>query len=342
MQKCIAAVATLALLGATQGAQVAARLDATASAYYANVAAIALVTGRDTTMDYYQRLLDDKDMLDEPAPNDYTTAMWEHSVSTITRLDLSLAQQLLTKSFTPMGSIRGLAETFVQSSKDGTMQPVAVYVPSSYEPGKRAPLVVFLHGRPQSESQLLAPQFVTDLADRTGTIVVAPYGRAYYDFVGSESDVYDALAAAETAFTIDTRRRYLAGYSMGGFSVFGVAPKHPDDWSAVMCIAGSLLGSRAHDVVSLMARTPFYVLTGTRDDSIPTQYPTTTAIYLRNMGIPVTFYSEAEGKHRLYSLLPILTQAWDDMHHGIVRTPYQLVGGMTLPGAPPQQTNLKP
>jgi dienelactone hydrolase len=334
-------LAALILVAASPKQALVATIDTTAQSYFNDVAAISQLTGRDTAMDYYQRLVDDADLLEEPAPSDYTDAMWHHSVNEIVRLDLSVVDQLIKRSFRPMASIRGLQETFVKSSKDGTMQPVAVYVPASYDPGKPAPLVVFLHGRPQSESQLLAPQFVGDLAERTGSIVVAPYGRAYYDFVGTESDVYDAYDAALKAFAIDPRKRYLVGYSMGGFSVFGVAPLHPDDWSGVMCIAGSLLGSRAHRVVAELSKTPFYVLTGTADDSIPTQYPTATAVYLRDQGLPVTFYSLPGGKHRLFTLLPILTQAWDDMHHGIVRSPVQLSGGLLLPGAQPS-TNLKP
>ena len=88
---------------------------------------------------------------------------------------------------------------------------------------------------------------------------VAPYGRGYYDFQGSQSDVYDALAAAEQAFTIDPRKRYLAGYSMGGFSVFLVAPMRPNAWSAVMSIAGALLVRARTKSTSMLSSTPFYI-----------------------------------------------------------------------------------
>ena len=50
------------------------------------------------------------------------------------------------------------------------MQPVALYVPSTYTPEKPAPLVVFLHGRLQPESHLIAPEFIESLAESTGTI----------------------------------------------------------------------------------------------------------------------------------------------------------------------------
>ena len=128
---------------------------------------------------------------------------------------------------------------------------------------------------------------------------------------------------------------------MGGFSVFEVAPDHPNEWAAVMSIAGSLLGSDSQRVVTLMRTIPFYVLTGSADDSIPTEYPTSTAAYLQSAGFEVSFYSQAGGIHRLVTLLPILTQAWNDMLHGIVRAPPQSLGSIKLPSMIPTNA-LKP
>jgi dienelactone hydrolase len=123
--------------------------------------------------------------------------------------------------------------------------------------------------------------------------------------------------------------------------VYEVAAVHPDEWSAVMSIAGALLGSNAQRVVAAIPRTPVYVLTGTQDDSIPTQYPAATAAFLHSSGIEVSFYSLPGGTHRLITLLPILTQAWSDMLHGVVRAPPESFAGMALPGAIPTMS-LKP
>ncbi len=305
------------LLAAATGST-ADTLRGVAAVYYASAAQIASLTGRDTTMDYYQRLLDDAD---------------QGVTGAAAQLDLSLATQLLRRSFTPISAIRGLAETFVRSSTDGTMQPVAVYVPLNYSPARPAPLVVFLHGRLQPESHLIAPDFVVDLAERTNTIVVAPYGRGYYDFRGAENDVYDALNAAIKAFNVDPHRRYLAGYSMGGFSLFRIAPMHPADWSALMTIAGSILASGAAGVVGKMQHARFYVVTGARDGIVPTSYPTGTAIFLRDSGLAVTFYSEPDGTHALASLRSSFSSAWTDMERGVVRLPVGLSGAADLPSA---------
>jgi pimeloyl-ACP methyl ester carboxylesterase len=331
----LSAVALILVMGSSAG-DLRVTLRATADGYLADIAAIAPVAGRDTTFDYYERLRTDATLLDDPSvPVGYTAEQWTQTVERVAELDISLAEQLRDRSYEAMSSIRGLGEAFVRSSKDGTMQPVAVYVPRSYAAGKPAPLLVLLHGNPQSETQLLAPPFIEDLADRTGTIVVAPWGRGYYDFRGSAADVYDAFQAAGQAFTIDPRKRFLAGYSMGGFSVFEVAPLHPDDWSAVMCIAGALLGSDASRVVAFMRRTPFYVLTGSADDSIPTEYPTATAAFLQSAGFEVSFYSQPGGIHRMITILPILTQAWDDMLGQIVRPMPTARGNIVLPVALP-------
>jgi poly(3-hydroxybutyrate) depolymerase len=327
------------IVGAAAGALAAAgggtadTLRSVAAQYYANAGKIASLAGRDTVMDYYQRLLDDADLAGDPPPSGLTTQAWQALTTTEASLDISLATQLLRGSVLPMASIRGLGETLVRSSRDGTLQPLAVYVPRDYSAQRAAPLIVFLHGRLEPESHLLAISQLDDLAEQTHTIVVAPYGRGSYDFQGAESDVYDALDAASGAFRIDAGKRYLAGYSMGGFSAFRIAPMHPADWSAVMSVAGSLLASRAPAVVSRMGASKFYVLTGARDDNVPTRYAEATASVLRDAGMAVTFYSQADGTHALHTLQPILAQAWSDMERGVVRLPLGLPEGATLPEA---------
>ena len=110
------------------------------------------------------------------------------------------------------------------SRVDRTWQLVAVYVPP-LRPA-RAPLAIVLHGNPQTEAELLAPPWLRRLADRTGTILVAPYGRGIYDYAEpAATDVYDLLTAVQEALPVDRGRTYLAGYSMGGFSVFKIGPR---------------------------------------------------------------------------------------------------------------------
>jgi hypothetical protein len=258
--RAIGAAAAIAMLMGVSASSTQLRQDlhATAAVYYDKVADFAPLVGRDTAMDYLQRLNDDYDALGDAASwHGYTQEQRQAYLVNEATLDLSLIHQIMTRQFQPLGSIRGLGETLLRSSVDGTMQPVAAYVPSTYRVGRPAPLVMFLHGRPQSESNLLAPPFIAALAERTGSIIIAPYVRGEYDIPKMASDVYDALAAATGAFTIDSRKRYLAGYSAGGFSVFQVGPVHPGDWTAVMSISGGLIDRQSQRVLSTMRMTPF-------------------------------------------------------------------------------------
>lgn len=340
-----AAAAAVALMAVAPGEpSLRDRLRETQTEYYAHLVALEPIVGRYSVTDYMQRLVDDGEDLDQSndVPDGFTFEQWHDYTRHKAMLDISLAHQVLSQHYDSMESVRGLGEVLVRSTLDGTMQPVTMYVPSSYSPSHPAPLVIFLHGHPQAETSLMSPDYVAKLAEATGSIVAAPYGRGYYDFRGSIADVYDTVAAVNKAFAIDPRRRYLAGYSMGGFSVFEVGPIHPDTWSAIMCISGGLLGHDSHMVLAMFPRTPFYVLTGTDDDAIPTKYPTDTAIFLANNDVPVSFYSQPHGTHRIVTLLPIFAQAWDDMHHGIVRSPPPQEAGVTLPSMAPKTTTLKP
>ncbi len=84
-------------------------LQATAAAYRANMVSIARLAGRDTTYDYYERLLDDLDLLDDQSiPTGYTVEQWSQTIRRIASLDLSLARQLLEGSASSISSIRGL------------------------------------------------------------------------------------------------------------------------------------------------------------------------------------------------------------------------------------------
>lgn len=315
-----AALLTLATLGAT--GSFPERLRSVAATYYARATTISAITNRYSTMDYYQRLLDDADTLSDPATQQSPVRL--QIVQAQAHLDLSLAQQLLSDTFEPMESIRGAGEALVRSSKDGTMEPVAVYVPQHYSPNNPASLVIFLHGRLQPESQLVAPLFMQQIAEENNTVVVAPYGRGYYDFAGSESDVYDAYDAAIKAFSTTPTRRYLIGFSMGAVSVFKIALMRPDGWAAIMSIAGALPNTEEYSVVADMHNARFYVVTGEQDQVVSPSNSVSTATSLRNAGLAISFYSVPDGTHSLYALRSAIARAWSDMIRGTIRAPLGL------------------
>jgi hypothetical protein len=292
--------------------------------------------GSDAAADFRRRLFDDLERQQMPPPEGYALEDWTETVAAITRLDIDAVDQLVGGTAAPLRATPGLHEVLVPSRVDRTWQLVAEYVPPLL--AARAPLAILLHGNPQTEAELLGQPWLRRLADRTGTILVAPFGRGIYDYAEpAATDVYDLLAAVQQAFPIDRGRTYLAGYSMGGFSVFKIGPRGGYRWAAVLCISGAILNSGVRPVSIVWHDMPVYVVTGANDTSIPARYGEQTAGFLAAIGLPVSFYEEPRGSHALRTLAPSLQRAWEDMHAGLVRpdsVPVSRSGFALPPSAP--------
>lgn len=287
--------------------------------------------------EYATRLREDLAGRNDAPPPGYGDEDWRDTLASIAALDVAGARQLADGVRDPLTMSPGLHEIVIPSSVDGTWQSAALYVPASYRAGTRAPLVVALHGNPQTESQLLGQPYLRRLAERTGSVIVAPFARGIYDYAEpAATDVYDALAAVQQALPVDRGRTYLVGYSMGGFSLFKIGPRGGSHWRAVMCISGAILNSGVRAVSLVWAETPLYVVNGARDDQIPARYGEQTATYLAGLGLPVSFYQQPDGTHAVRTMMPVLTRAWDDMHAGAVRPDSVPRGrGFGLPQAAP-------
>lgn len=323
------ALAFAALLESTPAATVA-RLEASLALFQHARTSIERKIGNSQAIDLAYRLIQDEQNLAMPVPVSYA-ADWRETLETESDLDTQAMRDLAAGTPHPLSLSRsGLYETFLRSSVDGTWLPTAVYVPAGAKPG--APLALMLHGNTQSETNLLGQPFFRRLADRTGTILVAPWGRGAFDFEGAaRTEVYDVLSAVQRAFAPDRKHTYLVGYSMGGYSVFELGP-HYNQWSAVMDVCGAIPQEAGPPVLFAWRDTPVYVVTGTRDAVIPPAYPEQTATTLAGVGIPTSFYEEPSGEHMLRTLVPALSSAWTDMHAGVVRSgSVPAVRSITLP-----------
>ncbi len=293
-----------------------AKLHSDEIAYRANIVKFATLLGPDTVFDYENRI-----QLDEVKLKQDDSAAWQTHFMTQANLDLSLMSQILRGSFAPISPPSpGLSEHFITSTVDGTKQPFALYVPATYRADKPSSLVVMLHGNGEAESEFLAYDFLQRNADATNSILVAPWARNLYNYRGiAFNDVEDTIREVETHFSIDQRRVYLVGYSMGGFSVYEIAARDPHRWRAIMSISGSLLGEDVRPYMLAQKHTRLYILTGQKDEEIPTGFPRHTATYLSGKLLPVSFYSEPNGTHILATLQHIVDRAWADMFAGTVR-----------------------
>jgi poly(3-hydroxybutyrate) depolymerase len=318
-------------------------LQAALASFTSHRAAIERRLGADQAIDLGDRLVIDLKTLGDPMPDGYTPEAWKDTLTAVAQGDIEAIARAETWDKPQLTPEPGLHSAYAQSTIDGIWEPLAVYVPKNHS--AHPPLAFVIHGRPQSEMEVLGQPYFRELADRTGTVLVAPWGRGSYDFEGAATnDLLALVPLAERTFNADPHHVYLVGYSMGGFTVFKVGTS--STWSGVMCIAGALLNSEVARVRFAWHDTPVYVVNGSQDASIPAVYGLQTAVFLDSLGVPTSFYQQPGGFHAIRTLMPQLEHAWDDMHHNVTRSdsiPRNTATAGFLPTAPHlQDADFKP
>lgn len=149
---------------------------------------------------------------------------------------------------------------------DGSPQFCRAYLPGGYDPAKKYPLVIRLHGYNPANPVYVRWWSVDgrhSSADREygnheGVIFVEPHGRGNTQYLGlGDADVLRVIREAKEHFSIDDDRIYLSGESMGGWGTWNVANRHPDLFAGIAPIFG---GTDYHAYLpeeALAALTPF-------------------------------------------------------------------------------------
>lgn len=183
----------------------------------------------------------------------------------------------------PVRQATGLQNRAYRFAETGELIPFQVYVPASWTPNRRWPLVVALHGANLDETNMLGRDGgrMQKLAEQHGFVVVTPLGYRLNSGYGSErglavlagrdmtrvkrseQDVLQVTALVEKEFNIDPDRRYLTGNSMGGGGTWWIGGRHNQMWAAIA--PGAYGGVIAEDVPAL-SKLPIRVVVGERDD----------------------------------------------------------------------------
>jgi poly(hydroxyalkanoate) depolymerase family esterase len=138
-------------------------------------------------------------------------------------------------------------------TSNGTDYEYLLYTPTSYVPGRAAPLLVMVHGCQTTAEQQLKANLYNPIAEREGFVVLYPdvdaLGRAQpgpanqcwkFPYPPSWSrdnsdaaGIADMTRAVMAKMAIDPERVYLVGMSAGGFMTSIEAAAYPDLFAAV-------------------------------------------------------------------------------------------------------------
>lgn len=149
------------------------------------------------------------------------------------------------------GRIRpsGFVRLAYRDEVDGSPQFCRAYLPAEYDPAKKWPLVLQLHGynganpayvRWWSADQRHAA-VDAGYPSHQGVIYLEPHGRGNTQYLGmGDNDVLRVVSEAKRLFSVDEDRVYLTGDSMGGWGTWNVATRHPDLVAAIAPVFGGV------------------------------------------------------------------------------------------------------
>ncbi len=199
--------------------------------------------------------------------------------------------------------------TTFHSDVDDTEQPYGLYIPKNYNPQKKYPFVMMLHGAGSNhrlelrrvfgksnapgETDVEASRVFPELKD-VDYIVAAPFARGTMGYQGiAEKDVMDVLADVKKRFNIDEDRSYLTGLSMGGGGTLWIGLTRPDLWAAIapVCPAPP---QGTEDLAPNALNYPAWFHHGDKDQAVPVAVSRDWTKKLKDLGSNVE-YTEYPG-----------------------------------------------
>jgi predicted peptidase len=139
----------------------------------------------------------------------------------------------------------GTGFTRHQLDIDGRERTVWVFVPKDYDPGRRYPAILFLHGLFEAGSGSgvsavsagLGPVIASD-PESWPFITIFPQSDGTWRGDAREKLAITSLDFARSAWSIDEDRVILAGLSFGGLGTWQIGARHANRFAALVPVSG--------------------------------------------------------------------------------------------------------
>lgn len=172
---------------------------------------------------------------------------------------------------------------------DGSTRRYVVFIPRDYAPDKDWPTILFLHGAGERGSdnkgqvRVGIGRAIRQRESSFGFITIMPQCAAEPAWWTKQSEkdyVMAALAKTRKEYSVDPKRIYLTGLSMGGFGTWALAEDHPRLWAAIVPICGRGDPTTAKRFVHL----PCWCFHGADDKAVPPKHSREMIDALKNAG----------------------------------------------------------
>ncbi len=200
----------------------------------------------------------------------------------------------------------GISRRAFLSAIDSSLQPYTIKLPANFDPKKKYPLFVMLHGSGSDDQGMLYNQLTEN-----DFIEIAPYGRGTsncFTSDGAETDVIEAIEDAIINYPVNASEIILAGFSMGGYGAYRIYHEYPGMFKGVAVFSGHpnlatiWLGEGYPDFLDpsylkTFRNTPFFIYHSKNDLNCPYSLTLDLVEKLKNAGARVDFVTTSEGGH---------------------------------------------
>jgi poly(3-hydroxybutyrate) depolymerase len=202
----------------------------------------------------------------------------------------------------------------------GEVMPYRIYVPKSWAPGKKMPMILALHGSQLDESNFItrANAAMCRMADKYGYIVAAPLGYRINGGYGrrnappsrdgfasmmsqppqvgdlSEKDAMNVMELVAAEYNVDRSRIFIMGNSMGGMGTFLLGAKYAEKFAG-MAPCGAGIGDTATYPFERLKGMPLMLVIGELDPGL--QRALDTAKALKEHGLDIDLEEVKGGTH---------------------------------------------
>jgi len=202
-----------------------------------------------------------------------------------------------------------------------------LFLPAGYgkDPQKQWPLILFLHGSGTIGTNIdilkyeALPQILEFTPDYPA-IVLSPQltgedGEEFWTREKVAESVFTLLDEVQSAYSVDSKRVYLTGVSLGGYSTWAFGLQYPERFAAlvpVMGFFGDFSGFFVPDTICNLKDVPVWAFHGAQDPIVPLSAEEDVVNALKACGGNVQFTVYPDGDHdisgRVYNHNPELLE----------------------------------